>query len=147
MHSICGLLGLTSRHHAYMALWIGYSIHNYGRTYGSLGWRGRPTRPLPLRRNSMSRVLHLTLSIRFASLRMKVVPVDKRCTCDQAWVVPSTSGWASTSAMQDFNATHPTHTTCSIRQGPSPMKEARYSTVCRKGVELFLGNWVSISKR
>ena len=60
MHSRGGLLGPTSRHHAYVAWWNGYSIHNHDRTCGCLGRKGRP---IPLRIDSMELVLHLTFSV------------------------------------------------------------------------------------
>ena len=53
-------MGPTSRHHAYVAWWMGYAIHSRGRTYGCPGRRGRPARPVPQRINSMKLVLHLT---------------------------------------------------------------------------------------
>ena len=46
-----------------MAWWIGYSTNSRGRTCGCPGRRGRLARPVPVRRNSMERVLHLTFSI------------------------------------------------------------------------------------
>ena len=63
MHSRGGLLGPTSRHHAYVAWWMGYAIHSRSRTCGCPGRRGRPARPVPQRINSMKLVLHLTFSI------------------------------------------------------------------------------------
>lgn len=65
MHSRDGLLDPTSRHHAYIALWIGYSTHSRGRRCGCPCRRGRPTRPIPLRINSMERHLHLTFQYVF----------------------------------------------------------------------------------
>ena len=75
MHSRGGVLGPTSRHHAYVAWWIGYSIHSRSRTCGCPGRRGRPARPVPLRINSMKLVLHLTFSISLHPTQCLSIPV------------------------------------------------------------------------
>eukprot|EP00963_Diacronema_lutheri_P013007 scaffold2178_cov363-Pavlova_lutheri.AAC.2 len=47
MHPKRGPLVPTSHHNAYVAWWIGYSIHSHGRTCGCPGRRGRPLRTSP----------------------------------------------------------------------------------------------------